>query len=50
MSNEQRAKSSASVILHDNINESYLHRDDLRRSVKGTIPLADNFISRIRRL
>ena len=37
------------IILHDNINESHLHRDGLHLNVKGTIALAENFISRIRR-
>ena len=37
------------IILHDNINESHLHRNGLHLSVKGTIALAEIFISRIRR-
>ena len=36
-------------ILHDNINKSHLHRDGLHLNVKGTIALAENFISRIQR-
>ena len=36
-------------ILHDNINESHLHREGLHLNVKGTIALAENFISRIQR-
>ena len=37
------------IILHDSIDESHLHRDGLHLNVKGTIALAQNFISRIRR-
>ena len=37
------------MFLHDNINESHVHRDGLHLSVKGTIALVENFISRIRR-
>ena len=37
------------IILDDNINESHLHRDGLHLNIKGTIALAENFISRIRR-
>ena len=36
------------IIFHDNINELHLHRDGLHLNVKGTIALAENFISRIR--
>ena len=37
------------IILYDNINELHLHRDGLHLIVKGTIALAENFISTIRR-
>ena len=37
------------IILHDTINESHQHHNSLQLNEKGTIVLAENFISRIRR-
>ena len=40
-------KEEHNIILHDNINGWHLHRDGLHLNVKGTIALAENFLSSI---